>query len=150
MDSEEGTEGGGGGWHWNWGRTRRTGLVVEEDGIWRRTGPEVEILACHLWEIRCVLEDVNCDVLARIKTGLLNELMGTTRRADNVESSGDTDQKDQKRRKRRCSFGGSYLLILLHSCCNLFLRSATFLEFIAVTLANSRLSGDASSTCAGF
>jgi hypothetical protein len=37
--------------------------------------------------IRCVPEDVNCDVLARLETGLLNELMGTTGRADNVGSS---------------------------------------------------------------
>jgi hypothetical protein len=35
-------------------------------------------------------EYVNCDVLARIETGLLNELMGTTGRADNAGSSGDT------------------------------------------------------------
>jgi hypothetical protein len=52
--------------------------------------PRSEILACHSWEIIRVLEYVGCDILARIKTGFLNELMGTTGRADNFGSSRDT------------------------------------------------------------
>jgi hypothetical protein len=52
--------------------------------------PSAEILACHSWEIRHVPEYMNCDVLVRLETGFLNELMGKTGRADNVGSSGDT------------------------------------------------------------
>jgi hypothetical protein len=43
-----------------------------------------EILARHSWEKRRVPEYVSCDGLARLETGLLNEFMGTTGRADNV------------------------------------------------------------------
>jgi hypothetical protein len=52
--------------------------------------PSQEILACHSWEIRRMPEDVSCGVLARFETRLLNELMGTTGRADDVGPSGDT------------------------------------------------------------
>jgi hypothetical protein len=52
--------------------------------------PSPEILACYLWEIKRVSEYVNCDVLATLETGLLNEFMGTTGGEDNVGFSGDT------------------------------------------------------------
>jgi hypothetical protein len=52
--------------------------------------PGPEILGHHSWEIKREFEHVICDVLARIETGLLNEFMGTTGRADHVGCSGDT------------------------------------------------------------